>query len=67
MLFRMEPAASHSDSRAENRLIQHCQALDERAPAYSRLEQVLGGRLTRLLVSALATRLLRRDDDDLAA
>ena len=64
----MEPAASHSDTRAETLLMQHCQALDEpRAPAYTRLEQVLGGRLTRLLVSALATRLLRRGDDDLAA
>jgi hypothetical protein len=58
----MEPAASHSESSAERLLVQHCHALDERQPAYARLEQVLGGHLTRLLVSALATRLLRRKD-----
>jgi hypothetical protein len=64
----MEPVPSHSDTRAETLLIRHCRSFDEtRAPAYSRLEQTLGGQLTRLLVPALATRLLRRRDDDVAS
>ena len=42
LFFAMESAASHSDSRAEVLLVQHCQALDERrAPAYSRLAKGL--------------------------
>ena len=41
--------------RGAGLLLVHCAAVcDERPTAYSRLEQVLGGDLTRLLVSALA-------------
>jgi hypothetical protein len=59
----MESAASHAEERGESLLLQHCRALDEPpAPAYNRLEQTLGRNLTRLLVAALATRLLHRRD-----
>jgi hypothetical protein len=41
-------------------LIEHCTALtrvaDERAPAFTRLEEAVGGELARLLVGALAGR-----------
>jgi hypothetical protein len=41
-------------------LLEHCTALTEsavrRPPAYTRLEQALGGELARLLVGALARR-----------
>jgi hypothetical protein len=40
--------------------MQHCTSMDEteaRPPAYARLERLLGGYLTRLLVGALAQRL----------
>ena len=59
----MEHAASHSESANELPLIPRCQALEEdRLPSYDRLEQTLGRPLTRMLVSALASRLLRRYD-----
>jgi hypothetical protein len=42
--------------RGAGLLLVHCAAVfDERPSAYSRLEQQLGGELTRLLVYALAS------------
>lgn len=46
--------------KAAELLMQHCSTLEEaepRPPAYARLERLLGGYLTRLLVGALAQRL----------
>ena len=44
-------------SRGAGLLLVHCAAVaDDRQPAYMRLEQALGGDLTRLLVVALARR-----------
>jgi hypothetical protein len=45
--------------KAAELLMQHCSAMEEtepRTPAYARLERLLGGYLTRLLVGALAQR-----------
>lgn len=45
--------------RAAELLMQHCSSLEETEPrpsAYARLERLLGGYLTRLLVGALAQR-----------
>ncbi len=51
----METAAS--SRTAEGLILEHCTALERldasRTPAYSRLEQALGGRLAGLLVKAL--------------
>jgi hypothetical protein len=48
-------------SRGAGLLLIHCAAVaDDRQPAYARLEQALGGELTRLLVFALAGRQGRR-------
>jgi hypothetical protein len=59
----MESAVPHIGERGESLLLQHCRALDEpRTPAYDRLEETLGRNLTRLLVAALAARLLHRRD-----
>jgi hypothetical protein len=63
MTLDMETAMPH-DPTADPLVLQHAACVDDRRmPAYSRLEQTLGGRLTALLVSALATGLLRRDGD----
>jgi hypothetical protein len=60
----MESAAAPIEGSGETLVLHDREALeDSRTPAYRRLEQTLGGNLTRLLVSALATRLLRRGDD----
>jgi hypothetical protein len=56
MTARDEPQSQ----RAAELLIHHCSALKETEPrpsAYVRLERLLGGSLTRLLVGALAHRL----------
>jgi hypothetical protein len=53
MTVRDEPESQ----RAAELLIQHCSTLEETDPrpsAYARLERLLGGYLTRLLVGALA-------------
>jgi hypothetical protein len=46
--------------RGHTLLLEHCAALTrispDRAPAFERLEEALGGELTRLLVVALARR-----------
>jgi hypothetical protein len=46
--------------RGAELLLEHCTALthiaDRRPPAFTRLEQALGGELARLLVGALACR-----------
>jgi hypothetical protein len=48
-------------SRGAGLLLIHCAAVvEDRQPAYARLEQALGGELARLLVFALAGRQGRR-------
>jgi len=50
-------AATHSrsHSRGADLLISHCSAFDrDRLPAADRLQQLIGAKLTRLLVVALA-------------
>jgi hypothetical protein len=50
-------------ARGPDRLLADCVALthaDPPAPAYTRLERVLGARLARMLVGALASRRDRR-------
>jgi hypothetical protein len=47
-------ADTHPNSQGSLRLLEHCSAFDgDRPSAQSRLEQVLGGKLARLLVRAL--------------
>jgi hypothetical protein len=58
---RMEAAvelSTHTPSRGEALLLHHCLSVapEERAPVRERLEQALGGELSRLLVGALAPR-----------
>jgi hypothetical protein len=54
-----DPALPQSD-RGYELLLEHCAAITRvsptRAPAFERLEQALGGDLTRLLLVALARR-----------
>ena len=55
----MNAADSHHPARGSDLLIEHCAALDEEHPApiaRDRLERILGGYLTRLLVGALSGR-----------
>ena len=56
----MYDASSPQDERGSELLLEHCAVLarvsSSRTPAVERLEQELGGELTRLLVVALARR-----------
>jgi hypothetical protein len=56
----MYDASSPQGERRSELLLEHCAALTRvssvRTPAFERLEQALGGELTRLLVVALACR-----------
>ena len=50
------PPDRHPNGRGAMLLLEHCAALDhrdERPRAFARLEQVVGGRLARLLLGAL--------------
>ena len=54
-----EAAAPTPGGRGSDLLLQHCAVLTdavERPPAYRRLEQLVGGELARMLVSALGGR-----------
>jgi hypothetical protein len=56
----MYDASSSQGERGSELLLEHCAVLSRvsssRTPAVERLEQTLGGELTRLLVVALACR-----------
>ena len=56
----MYDASPSQGERGYELLLEHCAALTRissaRTPAFERLEQTLGGELTRLLVVALARR-----------
>ena len=56
----MYDASPPQGERGSELLLEHCAALTRistaRTPAFERLEQALGGELTRLLVVALARR-----------
>jgi hypothetical protein len=56
----MYDASPPQSERGSELLLEHCAALTRvasvRTPAFERLEQALGGELTRLLVVALARR-----------
>jgi hypothetical protein len=56
----MYDVSSPQGERGYELLLEHCAALTRvssaRTPAFERLEQALGGELTRLLVVALARR-----------
>jgi len=56
----MISASPPQGERGYELLLEHCAALtwtsSDRTPAFERLEQALGGELTRLLVVALARR-----------
>jgi hypothetical protein len=56
----MQDASLPQGERGYELLLEHCSALTRtssaRTPAFERLEQTLGGDLTRLLVVALARR-----------
>ena len=56
----MYDASAQQSERGDELLLVHCAALTRvssaRTPAFARLEETLGGDLTRLLVVALARR-----------
>ena len=54
-------AAGHTSTRGDELLLRHCAALThDRPSAAERLERALGPELSRILMTALATRGLER-------